>query len=173
MGMERDPGRRRRLGLLGAVLTLVTIGLTACVTVPTGPSVAVMPAPNKPFEVFAADEQTCRQYAQQMLGGSANDHAAASAVGSAAVGTMVGAAAGAAVGGHAGAGAGAAVGLVTGSAVGAGQGNYVSGDAQRRYNTAYLQCMYAKGNQIPSMQRALAAVPPPPAGYPPPPPPKR
>jgi hypothetical protein len=54
---------------------------------------------------------------------------------------------------------------------------------QSRYDTAYMQCMYAKGNQIPVTggsrpayisAPAVAAppdVPPPPAGTPPPPPP--
>jgi hypothetical protein len=61
---------------------------------------------------------------------------------------------------------------------------------QRRYDNAYMQCMYAKGNQVPGVVRTYrGAVPPPPpppgytsppssaspppsaGGYPPPPPP--
>jgi hypothetical protein len=58
--------------------------------------------------------------------------------------------------------------------------------AQRRYDMAYLQCMYTEGNQIPSSGRSSgyrspassappiprppSNVPPPPAGTPPPPP---
>jgi hypothetical protein len=34
--------------------------LAGCVSLPVGPSVAVMPAPGKPFEVFVADETVCR-----------------------------------------------------------------------------------------------------------------
>ncbi|ERE14894.1 hypothetical protein O166_23265, partial [Pseudogulbenkiania ferrooxidans EGD-HP2] len=37
--------------------------LAACATLPTGPTVAVMPAPGKPFDVFAQEEQQCRAYA--------------------------------------------------------------------------------------------------------------
>jgi hypothetical protein len=59
---------------------------------------------------------------------------------------------------------------------------------QRRYDIAYMQCMYAKGNQIPIARGSVptyttqppaappavsapASVPPPPPGTPPPPPP--
>jgi hypothetical protein len=53
---------------------------------------------------------------------------------------------------------------------------------QGRYDIAFQQCMYAKGNQIPmsggyrgssssSYRQASPPPPPPPAGTPPPPPP--
>ena len=32
----------------------------------------------------------------------------------------------------------------------------------RRYNTAYTQCMYSKGNQVPGAYRPVSATPPPP-----------
>jgi hypothetical protein len=32
------------------------------------PSVAVMPAPGKPFDVFVAEEPVCRQFAHQFIG---------------------------------------------------------------------------------------------------------
>jgi hypothetical protein len=41
--------------------------LAGCMALPVGPSVAVMPAPGKPFEVVVADETLCRQYAAQRL----------------------------------------------------------------------------------------------------------
>jgi hypothetical protein len=45
-------------------------------------------------------------------------------------------------------------------------------EVQRRYDNAYVQCMYAKGNQVPGRAPATpAASPTPPAGTPPPPPP--
>jgi len=72
------------------------------------------------------------------------------------VGTVVGAAAGAVIGtatGNPGAGAaiGAGSGLVLGSASGV-QASAASGAAlQSRYDMAYLQCMYAKGNQVPGV----------------------
>jgi hypothetical protein len=49
---------------------------------------------------------------------------------------------------------------------------------QQRFDVAYMQCMYAAGNQIPMSGRGApptaampSAAPPPPAGTPPPPPP--
>ena len=50
-------------------IVLLGIGmLSACVVVPTGPNVLVLPAPGKPFEAFQVDEAVCRQYAQYQLG---------------------------------------------------------------------------------------------------------
>lgn len=136
--------------------------LAGCATAPTGPRVAVMPAPGKPFEVFVADEQVCRNYAQQSIGKSRNEAAAQNFTGAAAIGTAVGATAGALTGGHEGASSGAAVGLVGGSMVGAGESARASGDAQRRYDIAYEQCMYAKGNQVPGAPQPRYYPPPPP-----------
>ena len=123
--------------------------LTACATVPTGPRVAVMPAPGKPFEVFVAEDRLCRDFAAQSIGNTA-DQSNRDAVNSAVVGTAVGAAAGALLGGHNGAAAGAGAGLLIGGAHGASQTSYSGYDGQHRYDIAYQQCMYAKGNQLPS-----------------------
>jgi uncharacterized protein YcfJ len=140
---------------------LLGAALTGCASVPIGPTVAVMPAPNKPFEVFAADDTVCRQYAATQAGTTANQASSSNLAGSMALGTVVGATAGALVGGHQGAGAGAAGGLVIGTMAGSEEGAYGRYDAQYRYNLAYMQCMYAKGNQVPGYA-APAAVPPPP-----------
>jgi len=161
--------------------------LAGCATMPTGPSVAVMPGPGKPFEVFQADDAACRQWAQAQIGGgspsgTANQNLATGAL----VGTAVGAAAGLALGsisGNAGAGAaiGGAAGLVGGTAMASGPAYDSEYALQRRYDIAYQQCMYAKGNVIPGGRRYYAP-PPPPSGYqqapppgyqqgPPPPPP--
>jgi hypothetical protein len=157
--------------------------LAACAQIPTGPSVAVMPPPGKPFDLFVADDQLCRNYATQAIGGtSAQQSAAASAVTSAAVGTALGAAVGLAAGGGRGAGTGAAIGAVAGTAVGVGEGDYAGRTVQRRYDIAYQQCMYARGNLLPGQSAgayrsapppppSTAAPPPPPPGSPPPPPP--
>jgi hypothetical protein len=159
--------------------------LAGCASPPPGPHVAVMPAPGKPFEVFAAEEQYCRSYAQQSIGGAnAADAGNERAIGAAAVGTVIGAAAGSAMSGrHNQTGTGAGMGLIFGSAVGAGQGAAATQDLQRRYDIAYQQCMYAKGNQVPgtTYRQAPAVVMPPqyapppsyapPVAYPPPPPP--
>lgn len=134
--------------------------LAGCASAPTGPRIAVMPAPGKPFDVFVAEDNYCRSYAAQSIGETRDDAAARNFAGSAAAGTAIGAAAGTLAGGRGGTGGGAAAGLVVGSMVGAGQGEAASGDAQRRYDIAYAQCMYAKGNQVPGSTQ--------PAYYPPP-----
>ena len=129
--------------------------VAGCATVPTGPNVMVLPGPQKSFEQFQADQMSCQQYAQASIGGaSAQQNAANSAVGSAAVGTLLGAAAGAIIGsatGQAGQGAaiGAGTGLLFGSAAGSNAYGYSYYEAQRRYDMAYAQCMYARGNQLP------------------------
>ncbi len=176
--------RTRFVLLLGAVAVLA-----GCATIPSGPSVMVLPAPGKPFEQFQMEDYTCKQWASQQVGGSLNEAANRNTVTGAVIGTAIGAGLGAAIGaagGHAGTGAaiGAAGGLLGGTAVGADSGRAYGWEAQRRYDIAYQQCMYAKGNQIPgsrvmpqSTQRPLPPPPPPGTTYPapssgaPPPPP--
>ncbi|MBC7779710.1 MAG: hypothetical protein H7125_06325, partial [Proteobacteria bacterium] len=106
--------------------------------------------------------------------------------------TAVGALAGAALGGSNGAAAGAGVGLLFGSVSGADAANRSGYTLQQRYDNAYVQCMYAKGNKVPQAglarsgppigyapPRASSAplgansLPPPPPGYAWPPPPPR
>jgi hypothetical protein len=135
--------------------------LAACAQIPTGPSVAVMPPPGKPFDLFVQDDQLCRNYATQSIGGtSASQAAAASAVTSAAVGTALGAVVGAVAGGHEGAASGAAIGAVGGTVIGLGEGDYARGSVQRRYDIAYSQCMYARGNLLPGQSLARYYPPP-------------
>lgn len=141
-----------RFALAGALCGVAL--LSACVTVPTGPSVTVLPGSNKNFDQFQADSFSCNQYAQQLTGG-AGQAAANNVAGNAALGTLLGAAAGAAigsVGGNAGAGAaiGAGTGLLYGSAAGGNYAGYSNYQLQRNYDQAYVQCMYAKGNQVPA-----------------------
>jgi hypothetical protein len=162
--------------------------LAACTTIPTGPSVMALPGTGKSFDQFRADDADCRQFALSQSGGAtANETAVQSTVNSAAVGTAVGALAGVAMGGRQGAGVGAGMGLLAGSAMGANAGQASGYGSQRRYDNAYTQCMYAKGERVPVsgqlMQGPVQAVnpppppastyapPPPPPGSPPPPPP--
>src|SRR2546425_6257907 len=173
-----------------ASIVSVAVGLlmTACGTVPTGPSVMVLPANGKTFEQFQADDAVCRQWSLQQTGTKTKQASTGSAVSGAVIGTAVGAAAGAAIGAAAGspatgAAVGTGVGLLGGSAVGASAGSGAQDTVQRRYDMTYMQCMYAKGNQIPLARGSLPTtytsptpsaavnVPPPPAGTPPPPPP--
>jgi Glycine-zipper domain len=154
--------------------------LAGCATVPTAPRVTALPGSNKTFEQFQADNGACQFYAQQTVGGSTqavNDAAASSAVAGTLIGALAGAAIGGAASGHAGTGAaiGAGTGLLVGSANGANAAGWSSYGLQRNYDSAYLQCMYAKGNQVPVpagyRARAYPAYPPsPPPPYPPPPP---
>jgi YMGG-like Gly-zipper len=158
--------------------------LGGCAVVPSGPSVMALPGTGKSFDQFRADDASCRQFAVGQVGGvTANEAATNSAVGSAAVGTALGAAAGAAFNGGTGAAVGAGVGLLVGSAFGANASQGSAYEVQRRYDYAYLQCMYANGERVPMHGRMMSTgpsaystqsqsvPPPPPPGMPPPPPP--
>ena len=137
------------------------LALAGCVSQPMGPRVAVMPAPNKPFEVFQQDQAVCEQWAGQQVNGEAQD-ANNSAVGTAVIGTILGAGLGAAIGGGGGAAIGAASGALGGTMVGAGPSGAAQYDIQQRYDIAYSQCMYSKGNQVPGYSSNNAPPPPPP-----------
>lgn len=160
---------------IGLSALAVAMMMAACTTVPTGPSVAVMPGTGKSFEQFNDDDAVCRQFAANQNAGAA-DAANNKAVENGVVGTLIGAAAGAALGGnHQGAAVGAGAGLLVGSSAGANASQYGSYSVQRRYDISYEQCMYAKGNSVPMaarMQRQQQApYAPPPPNMPPPPPP--
>lgn len=161
-----------KIGTISALAAAVA--LAACASAPTGPSVAVMPGSGKSFEQFNADDAVCRQYAGNQTAGAA-DAANNKAVESGIVGTLIGAAAGAAIGGnHQGAAVGAGTGLLLGSAAGSNASAGGTYSAQRKYDIAYEQCMYAKGNSVPAMgqrQYSRSQYTPPPPNYPPPPPP--
>ena len=159
--------------------------LAGCVSVPTGPSTLALPGTQRSFDEFQRDDGGCRQYAFDAIGGATaanaqTDSAARSLLAGAAIGAMIGGAAG---GGH-GAAVGAGVGGAAGSLAGLGASEYSGSEAQRRYDNAYTQCMYAKGHRVavsgygPGVTRAYypARHPyyygsPPAAYYPPPPPP--
>ncbi len=140
----RPPARQFLVGGAGLLLLLIA----GCAEMPTGPTVAVMPGPNKPFEVFMQDEQLCRSWAAHSIGQPGNERARDQMLGSTLAGAAIGATVGALLGGHREAGAGAAMGTVVGATAGSGQGNLTAARAQRQYDIAYQQCMYAKGNQV-------------------------
>ncbi|GFE62849.1 glycine zipper family protein [Geobacter sp. AOG2] len=150
--------------------------VSGCATIPAGPSVLVLPGAGKSFEQFQTDDYVCRRWAEQQIGMTAQQTAQDNTVKGAAVGTMIGAGAGALLGaasGHAGAGAaiGAGSGLLMGTAVGAGSGEEYGWESQRRYDYAYVQCMYSKGNEIPGAVHQYRirkrTTPPPPSSVPP------
>jgi len=149
------------------LLIFVAVGLSACATVPPGPSVRVMPGPWEPFEVFQSDDAVCRQWAAQQTGTSPNDAVNQNLVAGGVFGTLTGAGLGALIGaayGNPGAGAaiGAASGLIGGTAIASGPAYGAGHAAQMRYDNAYVQCMYAKGNQIPGVMSPRRTYPPPP-----------
>lgn len=142
-----------RPGASAAVLAGL-LGLSACVSVPQGPTVAVMPGSGKTMDQFNADVGVCQQHAQAAVAGparSAQDYAASNAVGGAALGAVLGAMLGA-VTGQAGAGAawGAGTGLLYGGAAAGNVGAASSYTLQRQYDIAYMQCMVARGDQVPA-----------------------
>ena len=159
----------------GLVLCLAAAVLGGCATMPAGPSVMVLPEPGKSFEAFQSDDAVCRQWAMQKIQVPPNEIVNKNLAGGAAIGTVMGAGLGAAIGAASGkpatgAAIGAASGLVTGTAVASGPAHAAGGEAQRRYDNAYQQCMYAKGNQIPGSavtppKRSRWIPPPPPPGY--------
>jgi Glycine-zipper domain len=158
------------------VVLLPLIGLlSACAAVPTGPSVMVLPGAGKPFDQFQVDDMLCRQFAQTQTGVPPGEAGRQSTINTAALGTLLGAGAGAAIGAAAGdAGLGAAIGagsgLLFGTASGAEAGAGTSRSLQWRYDASYMQCMYAKGNQLPGTPTApQSSYVPPPPGTPPPP----
>lgn len=122
--------------------------LCGCMQMPLGPSVAVMPSPYKPFDVFIQDDQLCRDWAARSIGMPGRDRAADQMLASTLAGAAIGTVAGAMAGGDRGVGTGAAIGTVLGASVGANQSGIIAWNAQRRYDAAYQQCMYAKGNVV-------------------------
>jgi hypothetical protein len=142
--------------------------------VPTGPSVSVMPSAGKPFDLFMQEDAACRHWAERKIGLSPQETIEKNTATGAVAGTAIGAGVGAMLGaasGRAGTGAliGGASGLLIGTVSGANSGQLYGREAQRRYDTAYLQCMYANGNQIAGSRRrvrrpyrAYTIAPPPP-----------
>lgn len=146
--------------------------LGACVSLPSGPSVMVLPGTGKSFDQFRADDYECRQFANFQVGGTdANQAAGESVAKSAVLGAVVGTAAGAAIGGRSGAGVGAGAGTAMGALAGTGAGDASAYGVQRRYDYAFVQCMYAKGHKVPVSGRLTSAPPAGPSYTPPPPPP--
>ena len=133
-----------------AIAVLVSAAfLGGCVSVPTGPSTLALPGTNKGFEQFQQDDGSCRQYASDVIGGATAANAQAdSAVRSTIAGAAIGAMIGAAVNGGTGAAVGAGVGGGAGGLAGLGASDYSAASAQRRYDNAYTQCMYAKGHRV-------------------------
>jgi hypothetical protein len=165
---EKEKKMKTMPGLL--LLMLGVLLAAGCATVPTGPRVMVLPGQGKPFEVFQEDDAICRRWAAQQIGVTqeqADQEVARSAVAGTAIGAGIGAAIGS-TGGKAGGGAaiGAGYGLLAGLLAGSESSRVYGWEAQRRYDIAYQQCMYSKGNQVPGSRyrprRTERLMPPPP-----------
>lgn len=163
-------------GAACAILALGALALSGCaVAPPAGPDVMALPGKGKTFEAFQADDAACKQFASSQIGGASPAEAAnQSALGSTALGTALGAIAGAAIGAAtgnpaAGTAIGAGGGLFVGGAAGLNAAEASSASLQRRYDMSYIQCMSAKGDQVPSPSTVYPAyIPYPyPAYYPP------
>jgi hypothetical protein len=160
------------LRLFSMISMFALLVVCGCATLPTGPSVRVLPAPGKSFEQFQVDDMICRQWAERQIGMNPQETANQNTAKGAVVGTVIGGGLGAALGaasGNAGAGAaiGAGSGLLLGSATGASSGQVYGMEAQQRYDNTYVQCMYSKGNQIPGTVHRVRrnsgeSTPPPP-----------
>jgi hypothetical protein len=158
---REDYAMMRSKGVVAASAMMVL--LAGCAQQPLGPTVAVMPADNKNFDQFAQDQSVCTSYAGQQVGGEAQV-ANNQAVGGTLLTTALGAGLGAAAGGGMGAAIGAASGALVGSAGAANYSGAAGYDIQQRYDIAYVQCMAAHGNKVPTSQ--AASGPPGPASYP-------
>ena len=158
-------------------LILVAFAAGACAVPLAGPSRAAYMGTGKTAGEFQGDDDYCRQMAIQRTGVNPNEVGQQNTAAGALIGTLIGAALGAAIGAatgspSAGAAIGAGAGLIGGTGAGAAQGAETAAAAQRRYDTEYYQCMYARGHQVPgSAVMSSQPVPPPQAAPPPPPPP--
>jgi len=142
--------------------------LVGCTETPAGPTVQVMPRSNKSFEAFQADQAACKAYAESQVSGQA-DAANKKALTTGALTTLAGAGLGAAIGAATGSAAtGAAIGAATGAGGGGLYGAHTASQKnatiQQQYDTAYMQCMYSKGNQVPGYAPIAEAGPPPATG---------
>lgn len=175
----------RRIFKITCGLVAVSL-LASCVSMPNGPSNMALPGTGKNFNQFRVDDNACRQYATNQIGGiSAKQASTESFAQTAALGTVIGATMGALAGGHS-VGAGAATGLVLGSVVGAGSASASMQGTQEGYDNAYTQCMYASGHKVavsasvaqsyrantPAVAVAPRVTTVPRGYYPPPPPPR-
>jgi uncharacterized protein YcfJ len=149
------------MAMCGALL------VSGCAVAPPGPTVQVMPPPNKPLDMFQADDAACRGYADGIVKPEI-DQANQRMAGQVVIGTLLGVALGAAIGNGAGQAiaAGAASGSIVGAAAGSNAAAWAQLSAQQRYDIAYSQCMYSRGDQVPGFTQQYALPPPPP---PPPP----
>ena len=137
----------RRISLVALAVAL----LAGCDTMPERPTVTALQGADKGFDEFRTDDVECRQYAHAQVSGvtpASADHA--SGVTSTAPSSAICVAVGAAIDGR----GSAAAGSRTGSLIdGTDAAQFVGYGLQQRYNCAYVQCMYLKGDKVPLLAR--------------------
>jgi hypothetical protein len=126
-----------------------TLLVAACAQTPMGPTVQVLPGPNKTFSSFQNDQAICRQFAEQAVRDQAQG-ANLRGLGTAALTTALGAGLGAAIGGGSGAGIGAAAGALGGAGLGAMRTSNAQSSIQAQFDNAFAQCMFSLGNSVPN-----------------------
>lgn len=124
------------------------LSLSACAETPMGPTVQVLPAPGKDYNVFVQEQQFCRTQAAAAVNGQA-EHQNHKAIYGALATTALGAGLGAAAGGGTGAGIGAAAGALGGAGGGGLYSQSQQGGIQTQYDNAYVQCMITYHNVLP------------------------
>ncbi len=143
-----------RLSAAGLCAVLL---LSGCASEPLGPTARVLPAPGKPFEAFQQDQSLCKQFADgETAGGAMMSNV--KQLGTAALSIALGAGLGAATTQHRGgqgAAPGAALGALAGAVTAARGSSRDQSGLQGRYDLAYTQCMFARGNQIPGPARGV------------------
>lgn len=118
-------------------ILLITCILTACVNIPTRPSILALPGSGKSFDQFRSDEYECWKYAYEQVRGIIPQKTfRASDAESASDGTGLDTATDADKGGG--------QGTTKSSAT---RSSYIN--QQQQYDFSYIQCMYAKGHRVP------------------------
>ena len=158
-----------------AVAVITAFLSSACAVAAPGASRPVYMGMGKTPSEFERDKDYCQNVAVQRTGVNPNEVGQQNTGVGAVIGMLFGAALGAAIGAatgspSAGAAIGAGAGLIGGTGAGAAHGAESAEAAQRRFNTEYYECMYARGHQVPG-SAVMSSQPPPQAAPPPPPPP--
>jgi hypothetical protein len=121
--------------------------LAGCAQQPIGPTAGVTPGPGKTDAVFQADMNACKQTASTAIAGQVD-----AANRSAMTGVLTSAAAGVLSNGVANAATSATGDTASQAAAGGIQNSQASqGNIQAVYDTAFNNCMYARGENVPGM----------------------
>ncbi len=141
-------------------IVFISLILTACINLPSAPTVMTLPGTGKSFNQFLADDQSCQQFAYTQIGGTPSKTSKINTINNTP--------------------------SVNSNYYSPNNSSYVG--QQYRYDMSYIQCMYAKGHRVPVSGQITSSKsttdrniikkstsgftpPPPPKGTPPPPPP--